>query len=600
MNKGIITIIAFFSLGILLLLSVYFLSFALTESKISKSQEAGNRAYYLAEAGINQAIWKLKNDEIATAGDPAWKSDFITKPGCENWSANFEKTDPLFPNSFYRVEIQNSACGRGRIVSKATINLNGKTAQRVIKTTVFKALADPLEKAAIFAGGKELKIKRSQVRVYDGNIFSNGKLVIENFSNVEVHSPGGNALFAGCTGKEKELKIKRSDLKVYDGNIFSNEALKIEDFSNVEVHNGKGNALFAGEKELKVKDSSVKIGEQGVDGANIFSNEKIKIEGWLTHLVVNDDPDTKDDPETEIIENLEGIAFAVDRLEFKHGAADSNLTAEAVCASDRCDPNCPTGRCPPPPEALEPTVSVPMVDFDSDYPECDNPNSHSFKCRAQEAENSAQCKVLGYDDTDTKVLSDSRCVFSEDDFKTLLWNVGEGGKLVLNSEITYVDKNVELKGGRHLVVNGALVAKEIKIGNKLEWKEHDEPSQYGDSSVTVCDPDYITDCTTWCQNHPCGLLAKKKIEFGKYSFFWHDIDITGVLYAIEEIKVTSILQYFDIKGAIIGGKVKIESKIYTWFDITYDKDIVWYGLGWEPEPPQFSPIINIEHWEETY
>ena len=78
-QKGVIIIIASLTLGILLLLGIYFLSFTITESKISESQKVATKTYYLAEAGINEAIWKLDNDTITTDGDDAWKSDFVDK-----------------------------------------------------------------------------------------------------------------------------------------------------------------------------------------------------------------------------------------------------------------------------------------------------------------------------------------------------------------------------------------------------------------------------------------------------------------------------------------------------------------------------------------
>jgi len=64
-NRGVISLIAFLSLGIFLLLGTYFLSLGLTETKITKSEEISAKTYYLAESGINEAIWKLENDETA-------------------------------------------------------------------------------------------------------------------------------------------------------------------------------------------------------------------------------------------------------------------------------------------------------------------------------------------------------------------------------------------------------------------------------------------------------------------------------------------------------------------------------------------------------
>ena len=75
-EKGVIIIITLLSLGIMLFLGTYFLSFVLAEARISKSQEVAVKTYYLTEAGINEAIWKLKNDEIVIDGDDSWKTCF--------------------------------------------------------------------------------------------------------------------------------------------------------------------------------------------------------------------------------------------------------------------------------------------------------------------------------------------------------------------------------------------------------------------------------------------------------------------------------------------------------------------------------------------
>ncbi len=70
-------------LSLLLLLGLYFSSFVLAEFNIAQSYVKSSQAYYLAEAGINEAIWKIKNDDTTSDGDPAWKIEFVTQPNCE-------------------------------------------------------------------------------------------------------------------------------------------------------------------------------------------------------------------------------------------------------------------------------------------------------------------------------------------------------------------------------------------------------------------------------------------------------------------------------------------------------------------------------------
>jgi len=196
--KGTALIIAFVIMGVLLLLGVYFLSFTLTESRVAKSQTIGTQTYYLAEAGINKAIWKLKNE------DP-WKTCFVTSSeaygcDCSNWSAStIINTDFLIPNSTTSVAIQNSECAKGLITATSTIDLGGgKFSQRVVKTTVYKALASPVNES-LYAGtpSGNTRIKNTTLNVYSGNIFTNNNLYIQGSSDVTVEGKALAVLLIG-------------------------------------------------------------------------------------------------------------------------------------------------------------------------------------------------------------------------------------------------------------------------------------------------------------------------------------------------------------------------------------------------------------------
>jgi hypothetical protein len=178
-KKGVISIIAFLTLGVLLLLGIYFISFTLTDSRISKSQVYATKTYYLAEAGANEAIWKLKNDST-------WFNQFITNP---SWSANFSHS---FADGFYTVSIQNFELARGEIVSTATINLGGgKTSQRVVKTIVFKALGSPINNSGIFTDGPSgnMNVSSSHITINNGNAFCGNILNISS-SNLTINDNG--------------------------------------------------------------------------------------------------------------------------------------------------------------------------------------------------------------------------------------------------------------------------------------------------------------------------------------------------------------------------------------------------------------------------
>lgn len=463
-QKGVIVIIAFLALGTLLLLGSYFLSFTLTEARISKSQKVAVKTYYLTEAGINEAIWKLKNDSV-------WKDGFETGD-CDNWLASFTRN--YIQGSTTTVSIQNSQCARGEIIATSTLALaKGKTAQRVIKVKVLKSLGSLTENSPLFAG-----------------------------------APSG------------ESDIYASILNVYNGNIFINNNLNIKVGSQVSVY---------------------------------------------------DDPAT---PTSTDPENQEGQVLAVGNVKV---SLTSNLHSSSICAKNECSGPCQ--KCP------ADLVNMPAIDFDSD-----NPNSYKSK-----AEAAGQCLVEGKNSSDHTVITSDQCLFSEDQFEELLWEIGKGGILILNpggsaSPIYYVEGGIDLKGEREIEVNGVLVAEEtVNIGEKSKWK-----GDYGFNQITINDPG---------QDIPSGLLTKGKMNFGFYSSF-RDINVTGIIYSLEEIRLTSFLDTFNVKGGIIARKFSL---ISGWgsLNIDLDEDIIKEGIWGGPQPPgeekpPYSPVVTVEHWEETY
>jgi len=459
-ERGVVLIISSMVLVILLFMGAYFLSFTLTEFRISQSEVASAQTYYLSEAGINEAIWKLKNDAT-------WKENFETDPGCYTWGDVFSREGALFAGGFYQVQIQNSDCARGEIVATSTLDLaEGKTAQRVVKTKVFKSIGSLTKDSAVFTGGpsENIDINSSLVNIYDGNLLSNSNINISWWSDVDVFDDLGTAEIEGKTLSVGNLNVSQS----------------------------------------------------------------------------------------------------------------SSLYATASCAKNICEGDCLDEGCPPD------TFSAPMVDFDSE-------DLNSYKNKALTAEGSSQCSVLC-----NGLECDTRCIYMDEEFEDLLWQVGKGGVLTLNNQITYVEGSFELRGGRNLVVNGALVAdRTIDIGERYCWtKQGQKDCDY--NQITVNDPG---------QDIPSGLLTKSKLNIGSYSSF-QDIEITGLIYAIDEIKIVSLPWSFEVVGGIISRKFSLTSA-WSSFNIYLNNSIISEGIWAGPQPPEgekppFSPLVTIEHWEESY
>lgn len=480
-QKGTVIIITFLILIVLLLLGSYFLTFILTELRISKSQEVGAKTYYLAEAGINEVIWKLKNNTNN------WKNNFETN---STWSDNLSREFP--DGSKYEVAVENLERGRAKINATSTLPISGgKFAQRVVRTEVFKAI---------------------------------GSLTTES------------VLFANSDTEESFLE-------------------------DVTVHVHNGNIAVRG--DLRVEDSTLRV---------------------------------DDDPDPEIQTGL--ILVGGD-----YNPWWSSIIASSICSASTCGDFCPTEYCPLSGGNCPCTElsSISPVDFYSDYPTCDS--LASYKCKALSAQNQGQCEVEGRDGSGNLLFAISTCIFTQSQFQGLLDGLEpeSGETLILKhktngtaTSIYYVEGGFDLVGGKDLEVQGALVTEgTVNIGTDFSWWDicwSDESH----SHLTISHP----------TNTPSGLLTMGDINFGACStnISGEPTTLTGLIYSMDEININDISGNFEITGGLIADNFSIHARSY---DLYLDSDIIKEGIwgGPEPpggEPPPFSPIVEIEHWEESY
>lgn len=177
-ERGLALILTILIMSLVLFLSLYLLTFTLTEDRIAKSQAWGAKTYYLAEAGIQEMVWKLKNDGT-------YKQSFETNPG---WLTNFTRANPFGPdNGSYAVSIANNSLAHAVITSTGTINLGaGKTSQRIVRTYVYRALGQTgVQDNGGYADGN-IDISYSLVNFYGGSAHSNNNFTINGLSTVNV------------------------------------------------------------------------------------------------------------------------------------------------------------------------------------------------------------------------------------------------------------------------------------------------------------------------------------------------------------------------------------------------------------------------------
>jgi len=475
--KGSILIIAILVLGVMLFMGSYFISFSLTGSRMSRSQKVATKAYYLAEAGIGEAIWKLKNDEIATDGDDPWELCFTTSSeGCSDcsvWQDSFTRN--YEQGSTTTVSIQNSQCAKGEIIATSTVVFSNEgTAQRVVKVKVLKSFGSLTEDSAVFAG-----------------------------------SPSG------------ESDIQASVMNVFNGNFFSNNNLNVKFLSTLRAF---------------------------------------------------------DNPLTPTTTSQEGQILATNNINLLL----STLYSSSTCSKNYCTALCE--KCPPDP------IEMPGVNFNFENPS-------SYKNKALKAQQEGQCSVVGKNSLGATVSTNNQCLFEEDEFENLLWQIGQKGTLILehraNGTATstyYIKGGIDLKGERYLEVNGVLVAEDtINIGEKSKWGD-----DYGFNQITIYDPG---------EGIPSGLLTTGKINFGSYSSF-RDVNITGLVYSQNEMRLISLPSTFNVIGGMIGRKFSLTS-IFSSLNIYLNNAIIQEGVWGGSEPPEegippYSPVVTVDHWEESY
>lgn len=186
--KGFVLIATILIMAMLLMLGIFVVDSVLTELKISASQTVATQAYYLAESAVAEAVWKLKNDD-------SWKQNFETDP---DWTVTYTRDQVFSANKSYRIEIANSRAAMGQITATGFVALaNGHTARRVIKADVYKPLAESIIGENGESSDGNIDLSGSVMNVHDGGVFSNGNIILNNDSilNVEgIVKATGNVL----------------------------------------------------------------------------------------------------------------------------------------------------------------------------------------------------------------------------------------------------------------------------------------------------------------------------------------------------------------------------------------------------------------------
>ena len=130
-SPGFILASAMVIMGAMLFLATGLFDFLYNETRLVTGQKLATQTYYLAEAGVQYAFWRLQQD-------PNLQDSFKHNP---DWEINFNQNNLLTNSGSYTVTIKNQDLAQGTITATATLTFNNFSNQRVVKSKLFQAIA---------------------------------------------------------------------------------------------------------------------------------------------------------------------------------------------------------------------------------------------------------------------------------------------------------------------------------------------------------------------------------------------------------------------------------------------------------------------------
>ncbi|OGY44678.1 MAG: hypothetical protein A3B89_04315 [Candidatus Buchananbacteria bacterium RIFCSPHIGHO2_02_FULL_40_13] len=198
-QPGFILITSILVMSLLLLTALYVVNFTITEMKISASQSVAAKTYYLAEAGINEIIWKIQND-------PATGQAFLNGTLSSN---NDIIRNGVFGDSraAYQVAAVNTVPAEAWIIATSTYQIAGSSSRRVVKYYISRATGTDTEwEFTIFAGGRGSQ--------QNGNFTFTGSGLVLDSTGGRLHA-------------NQNLKIQGAEVRVNDGVVSSSNNILV-------------------------------------------------------------------------------------------------------------------------------------------------------------------------------------------------------------------------------------------------------------------------------------------------------------------------------------------------------------------------------------
>lgn len=272
-RSGFIIIAVSLVITALLFMAGYMVEQSISETRISKSENSATKAYYVAEAGVNNAIYLLKNDST-------WKNGFLA--GTLNNISSSQNS--VFSNAAsYEISATSISPGVVDITTTGYFTIGNKQSKRQIKTRLARATGNNTEwEQSVYTGGgggnngflnverdcsatggtlhanQNFKVKKATLDVYDG-IVSSSNNIIEN--------AGGQIILHNSTQQE-------------DVDDIDMPSLDIDSSSPTSLKN-RANQTYTATAFANLASGTILNGITFVSGNAVWTNKNLTINGIL-------------------------------------------------------------------------------------------------------------------------------------------------------------------------------------------------------------------------------------------------------------------------------------------------------------------------------
>lgn len=177
-KRGFVLITVVVLLTILVFLGLFLVTLMMPELKIAQSQKGATQAFYIAEAGIEEAIWKIQYDAD-------FKQNF-EQGTFDSTNGSFSRSPALSNSASYEVLIESLDQGKAQITSKGFFEIDQRKAKRVVKIKALKPQnPEPFLNKASY-GLEDIEFFGSQVNITKGNLFAGDDIWVWGLSTVNV------------------------------------------------------------------------------------------------------------------------------------------------------------------------------------------------------------------------------------------------------------------------------------------------------------------------------------------------------------------------------------------------------------------------------